>query len=53
MDRDRLTQIFETTKDAAGHLRSVDVSERLTEHIDAKMLEMARHLAGTTTGEFF
>ena len=53
MNKDRLTQLFEATKDAAGHLRSVDVSERLTEHIDSKMLEMARQIETTTTGEFF
>ena len=53
MDRDRLAQLFDATKDAAGHLRSVDVSERLTEHIDAKMLEMARQIGDTSTGEFF
>jgi hypothetical protein len=53
MNKDRLSQLFEATKDAATHLRSVDVSERLTEHIDSKMLEMARQIGSTTTGEFF
>jgi hypothetical protein len=53
MNRDRLSQLFDATKDAASHLRSVDVAERLTEHIDSKMLEMARQIGSTTTGEFF
>jgi len=53
MNKDRLSQLFEATRDAASHLRMVDVSERLTEHIDAKMLEMARQIGATSTGEFF
>jgi hypothetical protein len=53
MNKDRLSQLFEATKDAASHLRNVDVSERLTEHIDAKMFEMARQIGATSTGEFF
>lgn len=53
MNKDRLSQLFDFTRDAAGHLRSVDVSERVTEHIDAKMLEMARQIGDTSTGEFF
>jgi hypothetical protein len=53
MHRDRLSQLVEATKDAAHHLRHLDVSERLTEHIDAKMLEMARQIGETSTGEFF
>lgn len=53
MNSDRLSQLVEATKDAAHHLRHLDVSERLSEHIDAKMLEMARQIGGTSTGEFF
>jgi hypothetical protein len=53
MNKDRLSQLFDYTRDAANNLRSVDVSERLTEHIDAKMLEMARQIGETSTGEFF
>jgi hypothetical protein len=49
----RLTQLRDVTRDTADHLRNLDVSGRLTDHIDAKMLEMARQIGGTTTGEFF
>ena len=53
MNNNRLSQLREVTRDTADHLRHLDVSERLTEHIDAKMLEMARQIGGTSTGEFF
>jgi hypothetical protein len=53
VNRDRLSQLFEATKDAASHVRSLDVTERLTEHIDSKMLEMARQISTTSTGDFF
>ena len=53
MEKDRLTRLLDATRDAAHHLRHLDVTERLTEHIDAKMLEMARQLGQTSTGEFF
>jgi len=53
MDRDRLSRLFDATKDAANQLRHLDVSERLTEHIDSRMLEMARQIGQTSTGEFF
>jgi hypothetical protein len=53
VSKDRLSQLLDTTKDAALHLRSVDVAERITEHIDTKMLEMARQIGATSTGDFF
>jgi hypothetical protein len=53
MNTDRLSQLFDATRDAANSLRSADVSERISEHIDVKMLEMACQIAGTSTGEFF
>ena len=53
MDKDRLSRLVDATKDVANHLRHLDVSERLTEHIDTRMLEMARQLGQTSTGAFF
>jgi hypothetical protein len=53
MKHERLAQLIDATRDAAGHLRQVDLTERLTDHIDHRMLEMARQLKGTSTGEFF
>jgi hypothetical protein len=53
MDKDRLARVIDATRDAANHLRHLDVTERLTEHIDAKMLEMAQQIGKTSTGEFF
>ncbi len=53
MTTSRLTQLREVTRDTADHLRHLDVSGRLTEHIDTKMLEMARQIGATSTGEFF
>lgn len=53
MSTERLSQLVDLTRDAAKSLRHVDLTERLTEHIDARMLEMARQIGGTSTGEFF
>lgn len=53
MNTDRLSQLVEATRDAAGHLRHLDLTERITEHIDARMLDMARQIGATSTGEFF
>jgi hypothetical protein len=53
VNNNRLSQLREVTRDTADHLRHLDVSGRLTEHIDAKMLEMARQIGGTSTGDFF
>jgi hypothetical protein len=53
MNTHRLNQLAEATRDAAGHLRHLDLTERLTEHIDTKMLEMARQIGSTSTGAFF
>src|SRR5262245_23568063 len=50
---ERLSQLVEATRDAAGHLRHLDLTERLTEHIDDRMLAMARQIGATSTGEFF
>jgi hypothetical protein len=49
----RLSQLREATRDTADHLRNLDVAGRLTDHIDARMLELARQIGGTSTGEFF
>ncbi len=49
----RLTQLRDVTRDTADHLRRLDVAGRLSDHIDAKMLEMARQIGATSTGEFF
>lgn len=53
MKTERLSQLVDATRDAANHLRHVDITERLTEHIDARMLAMARQIGATSTGEFF
>ncbi len=53
MTTNRFSQLRDVTRDTADHLRHLDVSGRLTDHIDTKMLEMARQIAGTSTGEFF
>lgn len=53
MNSDRLAQLVETTRDAANNLRHLDITERLTDQIDARMLEMARQIGATSTGEFF
>ena len=52
MNTERLNQIVEATRDAAGHLRHLDLTERITEHIDDRMLEMARQIGATSTGDF-
>lgn len=53
MSSDRLRSLLDATRDAAQHVRHLDLTERLTDHIDAKMLEMARTIGATSTGEFF
>src|SRR5262245_6444541 len=53
MKTERLSQLIDATRDAASHLRHVDLTERLTEHIDDRMLAMARQIGATSTGEFF
>jgi hypothetical protein len=53
MNTERLNQLVEATRDAAGHLRHLDLTEKITEHIDARMLEMARQIGATSTGDFF
>jgi hypothetical protein len=53
MRTERLSQLVDFTRDAAGHLRHLDLTERITEHIDDRMLAMARQIGGTSTGEFF
>lgn len=53
MTASRLSQLREATRDTADHLRNLDVAGRLTDHIDARMLELARQIGGTSTGEFF
>lgn len=53
MNTERLNQLVEATRDAAGHLRHLDLTEKITEHIDDRMLEMARQIGATSTGNFF
>ena len=53
MTTNRLTQLRDVTRDTADHLRGLDVAGRLSDHIDTKMLEMARQIGATSTGEFF
>ena len=35
MNTERLAQMVDATRDAAGHLRHLDLTERITDHIDA------------------
>jgi hypothetical protein len=53
MNLERLSQLVDASRDVAGHVRHLDLTERLTEHIDEKMLGMARQIGATSTGEFF
>jgi hypothetical protein len=49
----RLGQLRDLTRDTADQLRHLDVADRLTHHIDGRMLELARQIGGTSTGAFF